>query len=325
MSRRLVWILGAGGLLGSHLVQALNGFGSGFEVWEGSSEPTEWADQDRASRQILERCTRFGAATRGSSAPWSVAWCAGIGVVSSVEGALEAETAYFRTLLDGLARAVGDLPGAMLLASSAGGVYGGNPLLPLSERSECIPISAYGWNKLKQEALLAEWASGRANLSTLVARISNLYGMGQNVRKPQGLISHISRSLLHQRPVHIYVPLDTIRDYLFAPDCASHLALCLERLASEPGQRVVKVFAAEETVTVAALLGEFARIGKRHPRIICSPDRASLLQPVNLKFRSAVWLDLALPVRTPLQVGIQKMHQHHLSLFQRGELLMPPH
>ena len=255
--------------------------------------------------------------------PWSIAWCAGAGVVSSTAGALGVETGYFRTLLAGLGRVMGNSPGALLLASSAGGVYGGNPRLPLSEGCECIPISAYGRAKLDQEALLAAWASGRANLSILTARISNLYGIGQNAGKAQGLIGHISRSLLHHTPIHLYVPLDTIRDYLFASDCAAHLVLCLHRLVLERGQRVTKIIAAEETVTVATLLGEFARIGKRHPKVICSPDHASLLQPANLKFKSRVWTDMPPPGRTPLRVGIQRLHQHHLSMFQRGELLIP--
>ncbi len=149
------------------------------------------------------------------------AWCAGVGVVGTTAAALAAETASFEHLLLLLRKHLSDVSGQILLASSAGGVYGDNPAQPLTEDSLCRPISDYGRNKLRQERLLLDWASDRPLVSVLIARISNLYGPGQNMDKPQGLIAHISRSLLHHTPVHVYVSLDTLRDYVFASCGAS--------------------------------------------------------------------------------------------------------
>jgi UDP-glucose 4-epimerase len=111
----------------------------------------------------------------------------------------------------------------VILASSAGGIYAGAPEVPLTERSPARPLSAYGEAKLRQEQALAHWAEGRPEVSTLVARIANLYGPGQRADKPQGLISQMSRCLIHRRPVHIYVPLDTVRDFVFVEDAAHAL------------------------------------------------------------------------------------------------------
>jgi len=71
--------------------------------------------------------------------------------------------------------------------------------------------------------LVTEW-SQRNEASALIGRIANLYGPGQNISKPQGIISQICRSYLLGYPLSIYVSLDTLRDYIFAPDCAALVA-----------------------------------------------------------------------------------------------------
>jgi len=48
----------------------------------------------------------------------------------------------------------------------------------------------------------------------MVGRMSNLYGPGQNLKKVQGLISQMCLRVLTRQPLVLYVPLDTIRDYL---------------------------------------------------------------------------------------------------------------
>lgn len=320
MSRPLVWVVGAGGLLGSHLVRELDAHAPGLEPWKGPRHPIEWETPRTALDQLTRLSETFADAAIQQQRPWMLVWCAGVGVVGTSAQDLEIETLFFERLLRSLGSRLGEVQGAVALASSAGGVYAGTKDLPADERTPCHPLSAYGSNKLRQESILESWAGTSPRVSTLIARISNLYGVGQNIRKPQGLISHISRNLIHRRPIHVYVPMDTIRDYVFAPDCAAHMARCLDRLAGGPVQRVTKIFAAEETVTVARLMGEFTRIAKGHPGIICSPSRASLLQPPQLRFKSKVWTEVPPPIQTPLSVGIQRVHAHHLSLYQQGLL-----
>ena len=294
----------------------------GVAVWNPGEPKITWHDLPRTLFELAGHIERFSRDVAAGPRSWAVLWCAGAGVVGTSAEALVAETACLERLLHLLREHLADLPGQVLLASSAGGVYGDNPKQPLTEESLCAPISDYGKNKLRQERLLRDWANESPNVSTLIARISNLYGPGQNMNKPQGLISHISRSLLHNTPVHIYVSLDTQRDYLFAADCAALLVRCLDRLRRGPHDNIVKIFSAGETVTIASIIAAFARIAKRHPRIICAANPARSFQPARLQFQSTVWIDLPAPTRTDLTVGIQRVHQHLLSLFQRGRL--PP-
>lgn len=323
MTEALAWVIGAGGLLGSHVVRAMPSETPGLSVWSPGPSKLPWHDPPRVQAALGDHAEQYSREVRARGGTWTVLWCAGAGVVGTAPETLAAETASFERLLHLLEQHLSDVPGQVLLASSAGGVYGDNPLQPLTEDSLCTPISDYGRNKLRQERLLLEWANGQPLASTLIARISNLYGPGQNMHKPQGLIAHISRSLLHHTPVHVYVSLDTLRDYVFVSDCAAHLLRGLDRLRRGPRATVVKIFSAGETVTIAGIIAAFTRIAKGHPRIVCASASTRSLQPVRLHFQSTVWTDLHAPTRTSLPVGIQRVHQHMLSLFQQGRLPPP--
>jgi UDP-glucose 4-epimerase len=211
----------------------------------------------------------------------------------------------------------------LLLCSSAGGVYGNSVDLPVTEDSPCSPISEYGHNKLRQEAQLLRWVDETPGVSCLVARISNLYGPGQALTRSQGLIGRLSQNLVYRRPLNIYVPLDTLRDYLYVEDAARYILRCINRLRqSDARTSQVKIFAAERSISIAGIIGILSRVAKRPPRIVCRPHAMNRQQPSRLCFRSQAWTDLAPPARD-LAAGIRAVYNHHLSLFQRGELPRP--
>ena len=127
------------------------------------------------------------------------------------------------------------------LASSAGGVYAGASGPPFTEHTEPAPISAYGRAKLRSEEIATEFAV-RTSTALLVGRLANLYGPGQNLDKPQGLVSQLCLAQLTRQPLTVYVPLDTMRDYLFVDDAAAMAvaglgAVTASRQASAEGAR----------------------------------------------------------------------------------------
>jgi UDP-glucose 4-epimerase len=262
-----------------------------------------------------------------------VFWCAGAGVVGTSPATLDTESATWELFLERLGRELtaapaANRPGRLFLASSAGGLYAGSPERPLHEGSAPRPISPYGRAKLRQEQTLEQWAARHPQVSSLVARISNIYGPGQRMGKPQGLISHMSRCLIHHQPVHIYVPLDTIRDYVYVEDAASSLVHWMERLgaeaaASSGARRVVKICASEQETTIAALLGVFRRLAKRRLRVVSGLHPVHAQQPARLQFRSRVWSDEPRPAATGLAVGVDRVYRHQLRLFQAGALPAP--
>ncbi|MDR1998713.1 MAG: NAD-dependent epimerase/dehydratase family protein, partial [Frankiaceae bacterium] len=185
------------------------------------------------------------------------------------------------------------------------------------------PLAPYGAAKLGLERAAAEWA-GADGAAVLIGRISNLYGPGQNLGKAQGLISQICRAHLLREPISIWAPLDSARDYLYAPDCARMIAEGLDLLAGErragaAGVRT-KIFASGQGATVGFLIAELRRIVKHPPRVVFASSVATRFQPRDLRLRSVVWPQIDRLARTPLPVGIKRVAQDLLAALQAARL-----
>jgi UDP-glucose 4-epimerase len=327
MSETLVWVIGGGGFLGSHLRRVLSQHVAKARLWESAPPHFSWTDPARLAAELSQAVATFAEAVRAQGHAWALLWCAGTGVVSSSPEALEPEWSAWTQLLDLLGRhlagAGGDMPGSIFLASSAGGVYGGSLGQLLTEHTPPRPVSDYGAHKLRMEQALLNWTDVFPNLSSLIGRISSLYGPGQDLHKSQGIISHLSRCLIYRRPVNIYVSLDTRRDYLFADDCAHQIAASLGRLVSRRPRVILKIFASEYLTSLARIVGIFLRMAKHRPLIVSSQQPRRGTQPTSLKLRSHVWRDLDGLRKTDLAAGIHLVHEHQLALFCQG-LLPPP-
>ena len=293
------WVVGGSGLLGRHVVaQAVK---DGHELVDFH---IPWADPERADEAL-----RVGVARLRSSGEhrWNLIWVAGAGVVGTSEAALAEEHDRFETLLRALARWPMDGLGTIFLASSAGGVYAGSQAPPFSETTVPRALAPYGVNKLRMEATLQAFAH-RHELAAVIGRIANLYGPGQNLAKPQGLISQLARAHLLRQPLSLYVSPDTTRDYLYVEDCASMVLASLTAAAESPrGPRdraVTKILAAETPTTIAALLAEFRRLVRRRLPIVLADSPNRRFQVRDLRLKSVVAPDLRRYARTTLAAGI---------------------
>lgn len=321
----LSWVVGRGGLLGSCVERRIS---SG--AWH-PDQSFPWGNPEEFRRSVADAVRAFHARlVAGSWTTWAVYWCAGSGVIGTLKDRLLAETENFRFFLDRLGAALcdasGSLTGQVFLASSAGGVYGGSSESTSTEATPARAISDYGQTKLDQEEVLRDWVRGRPTVATLVGRLSNLYGPGQHLDKPQGLISHMSRCMIFGVPVRIYVSLDTTRDYLFAEDAAARITAGMTRLGREAlsgNRHVTKIYSSGSETTVAGLIGIFRRIAKRQLRVISGLNPVRTQQPVRLHFRSTIWPDEPVRVRTELFDGVSRVHRHQLALFQAGRLPSP--
>lgn len=337
MSKTLAWVIGRGGLLGSHLARRLDSGPGEFVPWQMPGPGFSWSSPALLRREMQAAIEAFFAAVvAGRHSSWSVFWAGGAGVVGTTSEMLAAETATLADALERIGvvlarlrrRPSGQVPGSVFLASSAGGVYGRCPDSPASESSLCLPVSDYGRAKLQQEGLLASWAERHA-ISSLVGRISNLYGPGQDLKKPQGLITHLVRSLVLNRPVHLFVPLDTLRDYFHVEDCAGAIAQAMSRLGREVSQlgqprRLLKIFASEQAWSISALIGIILRVTRQRPLVVHAAAPAlTEQQPRRLTFRSALWRDQPWQGAISLPVGVSQVHRHLLQLFRAGKLAPP--
>ena len=325
-----VWVIGAGGLLGSSVRRALHGRGRASMFEPG--QPLPWLCPEQLRAAMAASATRFLEET-ASEPRWAVVWCAGSAVVASPAGEVAADVSVWALFLDVLRaaldanRGAAGRPGCLLLASSAGGVWGGHRGSPIGEQTPVVPISDYGKGHLARERALECFASERLGVRTAVVRLSNLYGPDQRLDKPQGLISHVARSVIHRRPIQVYVSLDTVRDYLFAPDAGQGIGEVIDRLlenAPAPARPVVKILASEEEISIGGLLALFRRVTRRPVAVTAGLRSVARLQPLHLRFRSTVWPEVGRSARTPLLHGVAVVFRRQLEQYTSGTLPAPP-
>jgi UDP-glucose 4-epimerase len=313
----LTWVIGSGGLLGSNVEQAMGRRGP---VWR-IPEPIRWTTSETGG-QLARAAQMFATAAQGR--PWQVAWCAGAGVMATTVDAFAEEADVFGVFLDALSETMpARSDGAVFFASSAGGLYAGSPGPPFTEDSVVRPTSPYGDAKLREEQIVSEWADVH-DWPVVIGRIANLYGAGQNLAKPQGLISQICRAHLLRQPISIYVPLDTVRDYLYARDCGDLVAAVLDRGRRDGhahgSSAHVKILASQRGVTIGAVLAELRRVLKQRVKVIHGLSATAKFQARDLRLRSVVWPDLDRRALTPLPAGIRATLQHLTWQFRDGSL-----
>jgi len=311
--RQHVLVLGARGLLGSSVVSvARHEPGGPASV---AAPRIAWAS-GQTSRDIEDAVQSLH--RRSGEDGWAIIWCAGVGVIGSDAAQLSAESDALQHVLDCTA---GMGPGVVALSSSAGGVFGATLARPITESTPPAPISEYGLNKLRQERAVAAWARDTGGCA-VIARISNLYGPGQSLTKPQGLISHLALSVLRRQPIGIYVSLDTIRDYVYVDDAARqilHLVSYADQL--EPGTTHTQIVASMRSISIGGVLGEMRRVAGRDPCVVMARSPLADAQGTTLNFRSVVGPDLEPFRRTTLPTGIDRVLS---DLRSRGaELALP--
>jgi UDP-glucose 4-epimerase len=297
----LTWVVGASGLVGKGVWREAQR--RGHEV---RRFPIPWSasagDQRAALRGGIEMMVEEAAGD-----PWKVVWTAGTGVIGTSAGALRTESDVFAAFLGDLASVSGGraAPQSVFFASSAGGVYAGSGAPPFSELSEVRPLAPYGHHKIKMEGAATEFAC-RTGVPTVIGRLTNVYGPGQNLAKPQGLISQLAKAYLLRRPISLYVSLDTIRDYIYVDDCARMIVAGTDRVAhaARGNGPLIKIFGSGVPVTIAALLGDFRRLFRRRPPVILGDSPNRRFQVKDLRMRSVVWPDLNRVARTTLPTGI---------------------
>ncbi|TSE00713.1 NAD(P)-dependent oxidoreductase [Skermania sp. ID1734] len=288
------WVIGSGGLLGGAVTTELRRRGSNV-----TTSSIDWTNEHRAAEQLATHAR----SVVNAGDRWRVFWCAGAGVNGTSTQQFAQEQRVLQSLLDVLTEAPNAANGSFFFASSAGGVYAGTPDAPHTEASTPMPLGDYGRAKIDSEAAVRRF-SERTGCATVLGRIANLYGPGQNLTKPQGLVSHLCRGYLLARPVPIYVPMDTLRDLLFVTDAAEMVVDAVDVALDRPGDCVTKIFATGHSVSIGAILGACRMVFRQPPRVIMAASPLAALQGRDLRLRSQVWTELdRRPFRT-LPAGI---------------------
>lgn len=297
----VAWVIGSGGLLGSALSSVLRINGSAIF---SPAQSFCWKDATQLQTQFATAVQAFASQVQLAN-DWEIYWAAGVGTMGSSAQQMAQETEAFLVLLKLIqAEAVfTDRRGSIAFASSAGAIYAGGTQNLIDDDTPPAPTTPYAHEKLKQEELLRAFASMNKNLSVLLARISTLYGPGGAIGKQQGLITHIARCMLRNQPIQIYVPLDTLRDYITAGDAARMIVATLREMSQAPRVQT-RIIASEQPTTIAEIVSVFKRITRRNPRIVTSASKLSTVYTRRIQFRTKSVSRGRLKPTTNLIVGI---------------------
>jgi len=311
----LAWVIGSRGLLGAALCRALRRDGTAVFA---PAERFPWHDPVALAASMKAAIEQFESQA-GDAARWELYWAAGVGTMSGDEADIQPETRALAQLLQflGASTRLMTMPGAVSLASSAGAIYAGATDSVITEATRPQPTTPYAFAKLQQETLVESFVQMHANLYGMAARISTLYGPGQANGKKQGLLTHIARKIIRNQLIQIYVPFDTIRDYIPADDAAGVMIRSLRAQAAASGF-VVKIVASERPTTIAEIVSTFKRIVRRAPRIVTSASRMTSLYSRRVQFRSVVLPAAGAVSSTSLAVGISQLMIAERAAFGRG-------
>jgi UDP-glucose 4-epimerase len=297
----LVWVIGKGGLLGSALYQELSQTSS--HLFDRKIQ-ISWREKDLACMQLKNAVDAF--ALQAKNKKWRIYWAAGIGTMHSTAEELKDETDILRSFIAALANKQ-DLnlkSGTFVFASSAGAIYAGRHDDPINESTLPSPINAYGHAKLEQESIVN--SLNQMGTTVIACRITTLYGFKQKNGKQQGLLAEMVRRALSNEVIHIYVPLETMRDYISAKVAAQEMIHSVSHLEEIPGV-YIKIIASGASTSIAQIISILKRISKRNLRIITQADVKSTQYQRVVQFKSSLKHDKLQPHQIALVEGISTL------------------
>lgn len=315
----VAWVIGAGGTLGSALCRAL------AQAQTRRFTPSariDWGDERVSSRQLATAVDAFAGEVQATAQDWQIYWAAGQGTMGSSRDDMARESRLLASVLRAISGhdVLTQTAGTLLLASSAGAIYAGSQSEIITEATAIAPTTDYARGKLEHERQLQDFAANYPNVAVAIARISTVYGPRPLPGKRQGLIAEMAHRIIRNQPVHIYVPLDTIRDYIAVDDAADALVQFAQFHAGQSGA-FVKIIASEQSTTISEIAAIFKKIAHRVPRIVTSGCALTDLYRRRIQFRSTADTAIAARPRTRLVVGIaQVMAAARLALARGPEV-----
>ena len=231
-----------------------------------------WDNQTLVCAQLNQTAAEF--ILQATHEPWQIYWAAGSGTMHSSEADLQTETYALEGLISTLLNISNLNLGTFSFASSAGAIYAGSPEDLINEFTPPAPINAYGKTKLFQEDLVKLLNQNGRGATVITYRISTLYGLKKINGRHQGLIAEIIRKALLNEAIHIYVPLETMRDYI-TPTEAAILMIESTILLEKFSGTHIKIIASGISTSIAQILAILKRICKRNLRVVTQADNKS--------------------------------------------------
>lgn len=114
----------------------------------------------------------------------------------------------------------------VIFTSSGGTIYGNPEYIPIDELHPTNPISSYGIQKLTIEKYL-QLFNRLYGLDFTSLRISNPYGLGQDLRKPQGVVGVFIDHIKNGQIIEVWGSGEATRDYIYIEDVIEAMVLAI--------------------------------------------------------------------------------------------------
>jgi UDP-glucose 4-epimerase len=212
-------VLGGGGFIGSHIVEALHAAGHDIRILERPRVPrfrefaerVEWVEGDFQSASIVHDAVE-GVDVVFHLVSTTLPKSSNDDPIFDLESNVVATLRMLEFARDAGVRKV-------IFISSGGTVYGTPTMLPIPETHPTEPRVAYGIGKLAIEKYLALFHLLHG-LDYTVLRVANPYGERQRVETSQGAVAAFIDRALREQPIEIWGDGTITRDYIHVADVA---------------------------------------------------------------------------------------------------------
>lgn len=214
-------IIGGGGFLGSHLVEALLAHGEQVQVFDQPGARYLDYSHQRGAEIVI------GNFLDANAVGEAISDC---DVVYHLAAATVPQTSNENPRYDVEANLIGTLHlleqlhnaqvKKIIFASSGGTVYGVPHEIPIKESHPTDPTSSYGITKLAIEKYLHLFWTLHG-LDYCILRISNAYGARQPITQTQGAIAAFLGKAVAKEEIGIWGDGTVLRDYIYASDIAN--------------------------------------------------------------------------------------------------------
>lgn len=190
----------------------------------------------------------------------------------------------------------------IIFASSGGTVYGDTDGHINKPNDSLSPICSYGLQKQLIENCLMYY-NRAGDLDCKIARITNPYGLGQRVDKPQGIIPILIYRLRNNMPITIYGDGTISRDFIYMEDLISALIA----LSTYNGKKNIFNFGYGESFSLNYIVNAIEQIAAaKFTEVYYQPLRKFDVPHVNVSIEETI-AELSWKPQITLEMGIERI------------------